>query len=267
MSFKDFEQWFLAFRRTHKTNVIVQFCSRWFRAAYHHPSFARFSRRYLVWPEVVRTIKDMTNATVDPALYREVVRSHAFTQSFDRYHSRDFTTMFLYVYVRTLRPEVIVETGISSGRSSTAILEALQKNGSGTLYSLDLPKLTNSGQTTVVHGEQGEYRQYIPTEAKEPGWLVPASLQSQWNKILGDSNVTLPKLVATLSRIDVFFHDSDHTDRTMMHEFTVAWPKMPSKALLLADDVHASSAFDTFVRAESPQYTHIYNGLGLAVKR
>lgn len=267
MSFKDIEHWFLALRRTHGNNVFVRHSATWLRRAYHHPWFARFSRRYLVWPEVARSVQDITGVSVDPALYKEAMASSAFTLSFDRYHSRDFTTLFLYAYVRTAKPTVIIETGISSGRSSTALLEALERNGSGTLYSLDLPKLTESGQTTVVHGEKGEYRQYIPVTALEPGWLVPQSLQHNWHKILGDSNVTLPKLVETLSSVDVFFHDSDHTDRTMMHEFTVAWPKIPSGGLLLADDVHASQAFEMFTREHSTMYRHIYNGLGIAVKQ
>jgi hypothetical protein len=41
--------------------------------------------------------------------------------------------------VRSLKPRVIVETGVASGLSSAHILRALAANGTGTLHSIDLP--------------------------------------------------------------------------------------------------------------------------------
>jgi len=45
----------------------------------------------------------------------------------------------LYVIVRLLKPEKVVETGVAAGVSSAFILEAMDDNGIGTLYSIDLP--------------------------------------------------------------------------------------------------------------------------------
>ena len=45
----------------------------------------------------------------------------------------------LYVLVRHLRPEHIIETGVSSGFSSAHFLLALRRNGRGQLHSIDLP--------------------------------------------------------------------------------------------------------------------------------
>src|SRR5215203_1891780 len=46
---------------------------------------------------------------------------------------------FLYWLVRYLRPQVVLETGVAAGWSSRAFLLALRENGSGRLYSSDLP--------------------------------------------------------------------------------------------------------------------------------
>ena len=45
----------------------------------------------------------------------------------------------LYVVVRALKPDVVVETGVGSGVSSTFILSAIGHSGAGRLYSVDLP--------------------------------------------------------------------------------------------------------------------------------
>jgi predicted O-methyltransferase YrrM len=231
-----------------------------------HPILRSFTVRFLVWPEVKTAIRKILGRDPDTTLFAEAVSSRAFNLPFDKYHARDFTALFLYVYVREVKPDVVVETGISSGRSSTTILEALNKNGKGTLYSIDLPKLNDNGETTIVSLHGNTYRQYIPKDATEPGWLVPEDLKSRWQKILEDSNVALPKLVPTLSKIDIFFHDGDHTDRTMMHEFEVTWPLLPPGGLLLADDIPSSRAFYDFVQKTKHGVRHEYNGLGILTK-
>lgn len=231
-----------------------------------HPLMRRVTLRFLVWPEVKEVCAKLLGRQITNASLREVLASKAFNLPFDKYHVRDFTALVLYIYIRESKPEVVIETGISSGRSSTTILEALEKNGTGKLYSIDLPKLNNTGVTSMVSLEGNSYRQYIPQGEKEPGWLVPHELKHRWVKILGDSNVELPKLIPTLTTVDIFFHDGDHTDRTMMHEFTLAWPKLPPGGVLFADDVPASKAFDDFSSKNNYRNRHVYNGLGILQK-
>ena len=45
----------------------------------------------------------------------------------------------LYATVRVARPDIVVETGVGSGVSSTFFLSAMEANGVGRLYSIDLP--------------------------------------------------------------------------------------------------------------------------------
>lgn len=46
---------------------------------------------------------------------------------------------FLYWLTRYMRPRVAVETGVSAGWSTAAILAAMDRNGLGHLYSSDFP--------------------------------------------------------------------------------------------------------------------------------
>jgi len=46
--------------------------------------------------------------------------------------------ILLYAMVRALKPEVVVETGVANGVSSSFILKALDRNSRGRLYSIDL---------------------------------------------------------------------------------------------------------------------------------
>lgn len=45
----------------------------------------------------------------------------------------------LYALVRILQPRVAIETGVAEGVSSAFFLQALEDNGDGQLYSIDLP--------------------------------------------------------------------------------------------------------------------------------
>ena len=224
-----------------------------------------FRRSFLIVPEVVSVCTALTGTPPGRALIQEALSSDAFSRAFDRYHSGDFDVLLLYLLVRLKRPETVVETGISSGRSSTAILEALERNGSGTLYSIDLPKLSE-GTTTTVTLQGASYRQYVKEGEAEPGWLVPSALKGRWRKILGDSNKELPRLAETLSSIDLFYHDSDHTRETMLAEFRTVWPLIPPGGVLLADDISASTAWQEFTHEVPSTVLHAYAGLGILKK-
>lgn len=263
---KKIESIILYIRQKSKSIPFSNYFFEKIRKIYFHPALQAFFFKHLVLPEVAKVHKALFGKGVEKSILDEVRNIQAFNKNFDKYHSRDFVTAFLYVLVRSMKPEVFIETGISSGRSSTSVLEALEKNNLGKLYSIDLPKLTNSDTTDIVSLNGNQYRQYIPQTASEPGWLVPKELMVRWEKILGDSNIELPKLVERLSVIDVFFHDSDHSYKTMMNEFESTWPKIPSGKILLVDDVTSSEAFDDFIKKYNVAYHYIYNGLGIIKK-
>jgi hypothetical protein len=134
----------------------------------------------------------------------------------------------LYVIVRLLKPDIVVETGVYMGMSSCFILQAEEDNGQGELYSIDLP--TSNRKLADGCGY------YVP-QGKQVGWVVPENLKHRWHLILGDSREQLPPLLEQLGTIDVFLHDSLHTFEHQKWEYETAWPFIKEGGLLLSHDI------------------------------
>jgi predicted O-methyltransferase YrrM len=149
----------------------------------------------------------------------------------------------LYILCRTLKPNNVVETGVASGTSSWALLAALERNGGGKLYSIDLPpsqwKIGKSTYAKIDHVSLPQQR--------SPGWLVPRDLRHRWDLILGESEVHLGPLLHRLGRIDFFHHDAEHTREAMLREFREAWPHLVDGGILSSDDVTWNTAFMEFI--------------------
>lgn len=141
----------------------------------------------------------------------------------------------LYVIVRAAKPRVMVETGVASGISSAHILRAMERNGEGTLHSIDLPNV-----------QQGS----VLPKGRASGWIVPEDLRERWRLRLGDARSLVPKVLKALDRIDIFLHDSDHSYEHMMFEYGEAWPRLARNGLLLSDDTHLHGAWDDFCRKQ-----------------
>ena len=133
----------------------------------------------------------------------------------------------IYALVRLLRPEKVVETGVADGATSAYILQALEDNGRGHLYSIDLPSAR------------------LPP-GKMPGWIVDGALRRRWTLRIGASSALLQPLLNELGPIDVFLHDSLHTYDNMLFEYRTAWPFLRTGGLLLSHDVGRNSAFFDF---------------------
>lgn len=145
---------------------------------------------------------------------------------------------WLYCSVRALRPSVVVETGVAHGVSSWLILNALHKNGSGILHSIDLP-------------DRDTDRGYNPGEERwTTGWVVPGVLRERWQLKLGPVREMLPSLLAETEGVDIFFHDSDHSYENMMFEFSEALRHMKATGIIISDDIRKNRAFEEFVQKE-----------------
>jgi hypothetical protein len=149
----------------------------------------------------------------------------------------------IYVLLRMFKPEVVVETGVEAGVSSSYILQALEDNNRGTLYSIDYRVPEGSFTESPALG-------LIPVEAipqeKETGFVIPESYRSRWVFKNGKSSEILPGLLKELGRIDVFMHDSLHTYENMMFEFSAVWDYLPKGGLLLSHDTDFNNAFKDF---------------------
>lgn len=135
----------------------------------------------------------------------------------------------IYALVRLLEPETVVETGVADGTTSAYILQALEDNGHGRLYSIDVPS------------------ERLPP-GKAPGWIVDGALRHRWTLRIGPSSELLGPLLSELRSIDVFLHDSLHTYDNMLFEYRAAWPFLKTSGLLLSHDVGRNAAFFDFAR-------------------
>jgi predicted O-methyltransferase YrrM len=132
----------------------------------------------------------------------------------------------LYAVCRKQKPNIVVETGVASGVSSSHILVALEKNEHGQLYSIDLP----SGREN------------------RSGWRIPDYLRHRWQLTKGRSAETLEPLLKKVAEIDIFLHDSDHSYQNMYWEFETAWAHLKAGGLLLSHNIDYNDVFTDFCR-------------------
>jgi len=139
----------------------------------------------------------------------------------------------IWCVVAHSRPATVVETGVAHGLTSRVILEGLHRNGSGHLWSVDLPAVD-------------------PALHHEIGRAVPADLRSRWTYVAGTSRQRLPSLVRKLRQVDLFVHDSLHTGRNVCFELDTVWPALPSGGIAVVDDIDHSLGFRRFIERAGP---------------
>lgn len=167
-----------------------------------------------------------------------------------------------YAITRKMRPDTVIETGVCNGISTVSILLALQKNGTGELYSIDYPfRADESLEEFKDDTFEGYGGAAIPSD-KEPGWIIPDELRDQWHLIIGKSQRELPKLVTELRTFDLFIHDSEHSHPCMMFEYELAYEWLDNGSMILSDDITWNDAFDVFTHVRQPEYGRISKGIG-----
>jgi len=174
---------------------------------------------------------------------------------FGTFHNGDpLLGRFCYMACRALKPRTVVETGVCYGVTSSYLLQGLKENGSGSLHSIDLPPLGKKGDDYV-------------------GWLVPNELREGWKLHRGTSRRLLRSLLGELGQIDLFVHDSLHTDANMKMEFAAAWPALRAGGVLISDDVEGNRAFLEMAQGDDVAFSVVVQEgnknafLGVAVKR
>jgi hypothetical protein len=148
----------------------------------------------------------------------------------------------LYAVCRKVRPATVVETGVASGVSSSFILQSLEDNKSGALYSIDLPLWE-----------------------REVGWIIPDYLRHRWHLIMGQSSDRLLPLLEKVGTIDVFLHDSEHSYENMLWEYQTAWSRLKKGGILLSHNIDANDAFSDFCQKVDSQ-SFVLTNLGGIVK-
>lgn len=177
------------------------------------PQIAEFKE---LWPEVLRSVED--------------AGVHVGPESFNGYNDGDAALVrAVWCLVRHLKPADVVETGVAHGFTSRFILEALARNGEGKLSSIDKPPLDPAMQAQI-------------------GIAVGNRFSENWTLIAGSSRKRLPGLLARLGRIDLFIHDSLHTEKNVRFEADRAFANLKPGGALVIDDIDSNGGFATFVR-------------------
>jgi hypothetical protein len=152
-----------------------------------------------------------------------------------------FHLVSLYAFVRIVRPQTVVETGGTPGKSSAFILRAMERNGVGRLYTIDLPPSEAQAGRIAPSTASGARPRGLSSN-----WCVPETLRARQQLILGSAEEHLAPLLRRLGSVDVFIHDSDHSQAHMMWEFRTAYPFIRSGGYLWSDDVLSNSAWRDF---------------------
>jgi predicted O-methyltransferase YrrM len=163
----------------------------------------------------------------------------------------------LYHCTRIHKPTIIVETGVLDGFSSAFWLKGLHDNGFGHLYSIDLPARLKT------HASSEHMAFNALPAGLDPGWIVPDYLRDRFSLRLGSSRDLLQPLLQELGQIDLFFHDSLHTNDYMLWEYETVQPYLKPNGLLVSDDVFWNAAFLSFTRRENMRKV-IARGIGIA---
>jgi len=165
----------------------------------------------------------------------------------------------LYDLIKKVEPDLMVETGVCNGFSSSIILKAMEENEKGHLYSVDLP-------VNIDEINSKERTGAVLPPGKESGWTVPDDLRDRWTLREGNTYNELPKLFEEIpGEIDIFLHDSDHSYETMMFEFALAWRNLKEDHFLLADNIDHSKAFFHFTEAKELKRYRIAD-MGMMIK-
>jgi len=137
------------------------------------------------------------------------------------------TGRFLFSICYFSQPELIIETGVAYGFSSSYILLALNLLKKGKLISIDV----------LLRKEH---------KPEKFGIAIPTELKERQQLIIGKSTEELKKILQGDIKIDIFMHDSLHTYKYMMEEFQIAWPFIKKHGFLVSDDVSDNNAFLDF---------------------
>jgi len=134
---------------------------------------------------------------------------------------------FLFSICFFSQPELIIETGVAYGFSSSYILLALSLLKKGKLISIDV----------LLRNEH---------RPEKFGIAIPSELKKRQQLIIGKSTEELKKLLQEDTKIDIFLHDSLHTYKYMMEEYQIAWTFIKNHGFLVSDDVSDNNAFLDF---------------------
>jgi predicted O-methyltransferase YrrM len=153
-----------------------------------------------------------------------------------------------YALVRSLKPRVVVETGVDKGLGACLLTAALRKN--------------------ATENHQGRY--FGTDIDPAAGYLLSGEYANYGRILYGDSIESLRTLEG---EIDLFINDSDHSSKYEADEYRTIAHKLSKDAIILGDNSHATDALlefslETnrhFVFFQEKPKDHWYPGAGIGI--
>ena len=151
-----------------------------------------------------------------------------------------------YAVIRSIKPKLVVETGVSHGVGALVICAALERNQ-----------------------EEGIPGKYLGTDINpEAGSLILKEFKSFATILVGDS---LDSLRTLREPIDLFINDSDHSAEYEKSEYEAIKKLLTKEALILGDNSHVTEELRDFSHRNDRNYLffgekpdkHWYPGAGI----
>ena len=143
----------------------------------------------------------------------------------------------LYYIVRRLKPNVVIESGVSAGISTRSILEALEKNKKGDLYSSDLQ---------------------LYLDKKDIGILVTKELRHRWKLFDKGDEINLPIILKQINEIDIVYYDSGKSYSGKKIFFDKILSNFTPNVIIV-DDIDRDYWFRDFTKKNSYDYIVVGN--------
>lgn len=136
----------------------------------------------------------------------------------------------VYFLTRLVKPRNVLETGVAAGWSTAAFLAAMEMNGTGHLYSSDLPYLRQRGAEEHI------------------GVLVEDSLKHRWTLHINGDRANLEEIVGQCQRFDILHYDSDKSYSEREYFFNRIAPHLHEDSVVMVDDVSDNFHFRDLAR-------------------
>jgi hypothetical protein len=153
-----------------------------------------------------------------------------------------------YALIRALKPEFVVETGVSHGVGACVIATALLKNRN-----------------------EGFDGRYLGTDLDPEAGILFSGKYAQVGAVAyGDS---IESLIALDASIDLFINDSDHSADYEAREYETITSKLSDRAFILGDNSHVSPSLRNFAEKSGRHFVffkevpkdHWYPGGGIGI--
>ncbi len=153
-----------------------------------------------------------------------------------------------YLFVRAIKPKVVVETGIDKGLGSLLLSYALLRNR-----------------------EEGATGEYFGTDINPNAGYLLRGKYAEIGKILyGDS---IDSLSALNRKIDLFINDSEHSAEYEYAEYQIVKDKLSDFAVILGDNAHVTDKLSAFAKETNRSFlffrevpeNHWYPGGGIGI--